>query len=299
MKRRTVYVVFGLFLAVALVALAAPASAEMYVEGYLGGTAAANMGQALTIQDIPGLGKNGITQDNHLQFPGTSDATVLGGLKLGTWFVKEGFAGYSGYPDWMKYFGFYTDFSFQRLEMRGQTISGTTNTPGVLNSPGGPFVAGASWVNPNAGQITSEGSLATWAFMFAARYGFLPDSEVPFGRLQPYVAVGPAVMFSSMSPKIATTFVGGVVVPGFLCSQISGGSQASTNIGLAADAGIRIMALKNVSIDLSFKYRYAQPSYTFSGIDGSTANSLNGPATFKLNPVYSLFSGQLGVAYHF
>src|SRR5208337_65362 len=262
MKRHTAYAVFGVFLAVALVALAAPASAEMYVEGYLGGTAAANMGQALTIQDIPGLGKNGITQDNHLQFPGTSDATVLGGLKLGTWFVKEGFAGYSGYPDWMKYFGFYTDFSFQRLEMRSQPISGTTFVHNVVNSPGGPIVAGAGFVNTNIGQISSEGSLATWAFMFAARYCFLPDSAVPFGRLQPYVAVGPAIMFSSMSPKITTSFVGGPA-PGFQDSQISGGSQGSVNIALAADAGIRIMALKNVSIDLSFKYRYAQPSYTF------------------------------------
>src|SRR5208337_4515249 len=110
MKRHTAYAVFALLLAVAL---AAPASAEMYVEGYLGGTAAANMGQTFTIQDVPGEGKLGVTQDNHLQFPGSSDPTVLGGLKLGTWFVKEGFAGYSGYPDWMKYFGFYTDFSFQ------------------------------------------------------------------------------------------------------------------------------------------------------------------------------------------
>src|SRR5208337_46895 len=147
MKRHTAYAVFGVFLAVALVALAAPASAEMYVEGYLGGTAAANMGQALTIQDIPGLGKNGITQDNHLQFPGTSDATVLGGLKLGTWFVKEGFAGYSGYPDWMKYFGFYTDFSFQRLEMRGQTLSGTTKITDPL------VPTSLAW--PNAGNFTS------------------------------------------------------------------------------------------------------------------------------------------------
>ena len=51
MNNRTVSVVLGLFLAVALVALAAPASAEMYVEGYLGGTAAANMGQNFVVHE--------------------------------------------------------------------------------------------------------------------------------------------------------------------------------------------------------------------------------------------------------
>jgi len=292
MKRHTVYVVFGLFLAVALVALAAPASAEMYVEGYLGGTAVANMGQAFTIQDLYGVGPFNASQNNHLQFPGTSDPTVLGGLKLGTWFVKEGFAGYSGYPDWLKYFGFYTDLSFQRLEMHGQNISGTTN----VTSTGPP--PGPNFAYANAGNFTSEGSIVTWAFMFAARYGFYPDSEVPFGRLQPYVAVGPAIMFSSMSPKVNTLLVGGPG-GGYQDSQISGGSQASTNIALAVDAGIRIMALKNVSFDISFKYRYAQPSYTFSGIDGNNFFGGFPAATFKLNPVYQLFSGQLGVAYHF
>jgi hypothetical protein len=52
------------------------------------------------------------------------------------------------------------------------------------------------------------------------------------------------------------------------------------------------MALKNVSFDISFKYRYAQPSYTFSGFD----TNISGSETFKLNPVYQLFSGQVGVA---
>ncbi|MGD0972016.1 MAG: hypothetical protein ABSA04_11570 [Desulfobaccales bacterium] len=261
--------------------LGGAASAEMYMEGYLGGTAAAHMGQAFTEQGYYG-GFAG-TIANHLQFPGISDATVLGGLKLGTWFVKEGFAGYSGYPDWMKYFGFYTDFSYQKLDLRGQDLSGTNKWGG---SSTGAYL--------NAGEFTSEGSIATWAFMFAGRYGFYPDSEVPFGRLQPYVAVGPAIMFSSMDPKITTRGVVGSFA-GYPYAQISPGAQASTNIALAVDAGIRIMALKNVSFDISFKYRYAQPSYTFSGFD----TNISGSETFKLNPVYQLFSGQVGVAYHF
>jgi len=117
MKSRTGYGIFGIFLAVALVALAATANAEMYVEGYLGETAAANMGQTFVVNESP-------TDSFHLNYPGITDASVFGGVKLGTWFVKEGFAGWSGYPDWCKYFGSYTQFSYQRLEMPGQQLSG-------------------------------------------------------------------------------------------------------------------------------------------------------------------------------
>ena len=62
-----------------------------------------------------------------LNTPGKSDVTVLGGVKIGTWFVKEGVAGWSGYPDWAKYFGFYTDFSYQTLTMRDQKATGLTS----------------------------------------------------------------------------------------------------------------------------------------------------------------------------
>ena len=66
-------------------------------------------------------------------------------------------------------------------------------------------------------------------------------------------------------------------------------------IALSVESGVRYMCTKNVSIDLSFKYRYAQPSFSFNG-----ANNADGaPASFKLNPTYNLFSGEIGVAYHF
>jgi outer membrane protein W len=283
MKRHAVYVVFGLFLAVALVALAAPASAEMYVEGYLGGAAAANMGQNFVVHDSMVHTAQVVTSSNfNLNYPGTTDC-VLGGVKLGTWFVKEGFAGWSGYPDWCKYFGFYIDFSYQRLDMPGQRLSG-------VNYYGGNLVTGTTVIGSFqnianvAGTISSQGMAATWAFMFAGRYGFLPDSEVPFGRLQPYVAVGPAVMFTTMNPKL---YANGL--------SMSSGSDTEAVIALAVESGIRYMATKNVSIDLSFKYRYAQPSFSYSGINGANG----GPASFKLDPVYQLFSGELGVAYHF
>jgi len=136
--------------------------------------------------------------------------------------------------------------------------------------------------------------VATWAFMFAARYGFFADSEVPFGRLQPYVAVGPAIMFSSMKPKLQAS----EGVFGGSDLNMSPGNQSSTNIALAVDAGIRYMCLKNVSIDISFKYRYAQPHFDYTGLNLTPTGS-DAYATFSLNPTYNLLSGQVGVAYHF
>ena len=294
MKSRAVYVVLGLFLAVAFVGLAGPAHAELYVEGYLGASQAANMGQNVTVHEAksppppppppntpPTTGGNFTAPigDFNLDFDGKTDVTVVGGVKVGTWFVKEGFAGWSGYPEWSKYFGFYTDFSYQRLYMRSQTLSG------------GDFFDNGTLISNVVGNIKTEGMAATWAFMFAARYGFFADSEVPFGRLQPYVAVGPAIMFTSLKPKLQTN----MIPSGAPDLQMSPGNQSSTNIALAVDAGIRYMALKNVSIDISFKYRYAQPSYSYSGINAADG----APASFTLNPTYNLFSGQVGVAYHF
>jgi|SRR5208337_2917206 len=284
MKNRTVSVVLGLFLAVALVALAAPARAEMYVEGYLGGTAAANMGQNFVVHESHTTSVTESGGDFSLNYPGAVDPSVIGGVKLGTWFVHEGFAGYSGFPDWMKYFGFYTDFSYQRLEMPGQRLSGVNKFETLIKDTDGVVIGSFQNSANAAGSISSDGMAATWAFMFAGRYGFFPDSEVPFGRLQPYVAVGPAVMFTTLDPKLQANGLG-----------MSPGADTVATIALSVESGIRYMCTKNVSLDLSFKYRYAQPTFSYSGINAADG----APASFKLSPTYNLFSGEIGVAYHF
>jgi opacity protein-like surface antigen len=229
-----------LLLAVALVALPGPARAETYMEAYLGGAGASDF----------------YSTQSHLSL--SVSPAVIAGLKLGTWFVPTGFLGYQ-YPDWMKYFGFYTDFSFQRLNVPQQQLG---NFP--LD-------------------FKSEGTVATWAFMFAGRYGFLQDSEVPFGRLQPYVAVGPAVMFSSRDVKASSPF--GRPVGALATTSVGLGSQSSVDVALVVEAGLRYMCLKNVSLDASFKYRFASPRFVYNNFDW--------------RPDYNLFSGQLGVAYHF
>ena len=252
--------------ALALLALVAgSAQAEMYVEAYAGGNFAASSANSASAffptfaPPSPGVYSN----------PGKIDPAFQGGLKIGTWFVKEGFLGFN-YPEWMKYLGFFLDFSYHRLNF--------VNNSGILFTigGGGPFPI----------HTKTEGAVATLAFMFAARYGFFPDSEVPFGRLQPYVAVGPAIMFSWQNPTVAFDTA---------AARIEPGSKSSTDLALAAEAGLRWMALKNVSLDVSFKYRFTQPSYAFYRAKsvGVVAND------YFMKPDYHFFSFQVGAAYHF
>ena len=205
--------------------------------------------------------------DVHIQGPGWSPDTykdvvrevaALGGIIIGYDFVKEGFLGYN-YPEWMKYFSFCTDFTYNRAESPSQFVTeiydGDEATKRFINL---------------------EMSLACWSFLFKARYGFLPDSEVPFGRLQPYLMVGPGILFSSVR--------GGAWTP---TGYPFHGS--SVDIALVTEAGIRWMALKNVSLDAGFRYRFAQPKYSVS------AGGYNVDVKTDLH----LFTAMFRVSYHF
>lgn len=270
---------------VALLMVPALGQAEMYVEGYVGGNLGDNASMSCTTNH-PLPAAAGSAYEHH-NIPGRIDPSVIGGLKLGTWFVKEGFLGFN-YPDWMKYLGFYLDLSYNNLDNRRSRI----HSRGVDNIPP---VFGSAAIPGRCGLFSSEARLFTVAFMFAARYGFFADSEVPFGRLQPYVAVGPAIACSSMKPQICSEryLAEG---PAFINPYtIQPGSKSEVNIALAVESGVRWMALKNVSIDVSFKYRYFEPSYTFNYIDPMYGQ----PVSFSLSPTYNLFSFQVGAAYHF
>jgi len=278
-----------LALILALIVLPVPVKAEMYIEAYLGGVQGATENQNFTTTTSDTFGFGGLTGVYNHRIPGRLDPAVMGGLKIGTWFVKEGFLGFN-YPDWMKYLGFYLDFSYHRLDFQRQTSStAVTHTFGAF----GPSVGTA----PN--EFFSEGTAATLAFMFAARYGFFPDAEVPFGRLQPYIGVGPAILFSSQQPTLQVgsyiTNGGGLTVVVFGQNQFDPGSDSNASICLAAEAGFRWMALKNVSLDVSFKYRFAEPTYSYTFTDPFD----NARKSFSLHPTYHLFSGQMGAAYHF
>jgi opacity protein-like surface antigen len=192
----------------------------MWVGAQIGANFAAN-----TDVDISSNQNNGVSFKSAAVEP-----AVIAGITIGYNFVREGFLGYN-WPDWMKYFMFATDFTFNRFDMRAQTLSGTF--------AGVPF--------PAIGLAKTEGTIAAWTFLFMGGYPLFPDSEVPGGRVVPYLGVGPGIVFSTLNHD--------------------GRNGSSVDVALVAEAGVRFMALRNVSLDVAFRYRWCQPSFSLGGAD--------------------------------
>lgn len=262
------------FLAI-LLAMPPVCRAEMYVEGYLGGAMAPAQDMNFSNPTICST----LTRITH-GTPGEFDNPfVIGGGKVGMWLVKEGWMKdwlpCCNEQEWMKYFGFYVDLNYQNLDFKRRT---------------GVSIDNLGFKSRNI--FWSEGNAFTVAFMFAGRYGFLQDAEVPFGRLQPYLGLGPALMITSQDPAMVIDPEG--IRKGPFHAAPNG--KTETTFGLEIEPGIRWMLLKNVSIDFSFKYRYANPSFTFGF---HPDNKFVSPGTMKLDPEYNLLSAQLGIAFHF
>ena len=205
-----------------------------------------------------------------MAFPGSVNPSVVGGIKIGRFGCC-----FSDAPIW-NYFGWSMDVSYQRYSLSQQsgTFQRTTWVNGDLFSQGAGTAA-----------LQGDGSLFTLAFLVNARYGFLPTPENPFGTLQPYGGVGPALVVNRFDPKIMLTSFNGNRVNGGL--DFNG--ETSVNVGLAAEGGVRYFPIQHVFLDLSYRYLRSRPDFSF------TSNT----AGMKLDNTINNSSVRFGVGYAF
>jgi opacity protein-like surface antigen len=268
---------------------AIPTWGESYVELFIGGVHTENEHIPFSLSHPYA---NGVSAEN-LAVPGLIHLAInqsgTAGVRLGTWFVKEGFPRVN-YPPWMRYFGCYFDFSYHRLDYRPQQLDTVSidNVPPV-------FGMKAVSNNKHTNRFLSEARVFTLAFMLAARYGFFPTEEVPFGRLQPYIALGPGIFIMDQEVTIQTMSY--VAERNMFTNwfNISPQSNTSVSLCLIGDAGVRWMFTKHLSVDLLFRFRRASPGFTYKYRDPLTSRY----TSFTMHPTFNIYSLNLGLAYHF
>lgn len=215
---------------------------EFYVGGYLG----ASLVQSTDLKYKDRIFPAGGTVNTSKQ---KFEPSLVGGLKFG-YFLKS-----------IPYLGLEAETNYARNYVREQRVSLSRAVQGTTQA------------------ILPNDSWSTWtlALHIVGRYGFLPDQEVPFGRLQPYVGIGP-----------------GMVV---IYDEVDAGK----NFAIDAMAGIRYMMLKNVSAFVEYKFSHQfdveleHHAFVPVAANGAPLTLQRGMAHFD----YDSHRIVLGVAYHF
>jgi hypothetical protein len=250
--KKKMYVLGVAALVAAMLALSGVAQSAMWVGAELGGNFVTNPNINATLGPFDG------------NFSGDKvNPSVIGGATIGYDFVNSGFGAYA-WPDWMKYFSFAMDITYNKLNIgQDQTWDHAINA--LAAAPRAPIAGQNLGYTP--GQMYLKGYEFAWTFLFMAHYGFMADSEVPAGRIHPYIGVGPAILWSGFE------------------NPVGSGSANAMNVALVVEPGIRWMALSNVSIDTAMRYRYAVPSYDVGAL--------------TLSPTLHQFAFLVRANYHF
>jgi opacity protein-like surface antigen len=244
--------VLGVAALVALLALSGVAQSAMWVGAELGGNFNLGVNTSVSAGPVSGSLNTEVRP------------SVIGGATIGYDFVNSGF-GAANYPSWMQYFSFAMDITYNRLTIQD-------HGPGIGN-----FLAGNSRIN---------GWEFAWTFLFMAHYGFLRDSEVPSGRINPYIGVGPAIVWTGVEGTAAVPYRYFNGATGTNPAINSRFGDTTMNVALVVEPGIRWMCMKNVSVDTAMRYRYSVPSWS------------DGIVTVKANPLHQI-AFLIRANYHF
>jgi hypothetical protein len=189
------------------------------------------------------------------------DVNFLGGLVVGYDFVHEGFLG-RAWPSWMKYFSLVLDATYENMSFQHQgvivEVKGKSTVSGFF--PSGTF------------------TMFSVVPMLIGKYGFIPNAEMPFGRLQPYVGVGAGIIISNSE-----------------VSNLITRERNKLDVPLVMETGLRYMLSRNVSLDAAFRYRIIPTAF---------GNSYEIPGDMSHNKIDldfkpELYNAILRVSYHF
>jgi opacity protein-like surface antigen len=266
MERKTMkqFKMFLLFIFALLILAPTSGRAEIYLGAYAGINWAGEMNPDFEFyaRSPQGLIDPGIDPHRYVyairnaKGIGVDPAAIFGG-KIGYWFTRESVFGVK-MPTWLKYLGFELDVSYNNLNWPSKNVR-----VDPLNQK---YV------------IENTGYGITVAFLFMGRYGFLKDSEVPFGRLQPYIGIGPVVYFSTQKLNIGRDF-----------------TSTEGDLGYAIESGISYMLRKNISVNMAFRYRFI-PNHL--DVDDMIFDQpLIRYIVMRTN--FNLYDVTFGVAYHF
>lgn len=176
---------------------------EFYFGGFLGVSLVNTANWSFEPLTINPLSGNNIVNENVTAKNVKTDPGLAGGVKVGYFF------------DSIPYLG---------LEGEGSIASNNRPRQQVAVKPP---------LSPYPASTQEQGNLIwTMALHIVVRYGFLPDpdKDLPFGRLQPYIGIGPGV--------------------GVLYFQ----NDSAKNFGLDTEAGLRYMFTRNIGAFVEFKY---------------------------------------------
>jgi len=207
-----------------------PAIAALSVGPELGG----NFTGALDI--------NGTTKTSSARvLSNTVDPSLLSGLTVEYYFINKGVLKYN-WPTWMKNFSVAMNFTHNTIAFGRQTAKFIYNDPdwGTVTLP------------------EFKGNVFTFSFLFKYRVPLLRQTDFPDGRLFFYLGAGPGFSFSCIEANNTA-----------LDNKTAVGHGNATAATFVAETGFSLFVVRDISIDLFFRYRYLIPKYEFNiGIDG-------------------------------
>lgn len=192
--------------------------------------------------------------------PSTFDGSSLK-LKSKTGFATGLALGYNfgdaGQPDWSKYFGVQMDVSY--------------NSFNFVND-GSPYGKAFGYYATRGfpAERNISGDTIGLVFLAKGRLPLMADRDYPRGRVQPYVGVGPGVMFNSFDN---TSDVASL--------------KSTTNVALVAETGVSYFVTPRFSTKLAYRFQHQFDS------DDTTYNGL--PVKYDVNNHQAI----VGVSYHF